>query len=256
MNTAIDIHNLTVIYSQKPVLWNVDGQLPEGQLIGIVGPNGAGKSTFLKAIMDLIPVANGKVSFFGEALDQHRKRIAYIPQRQSIDWDFPTTVYEVVVMGHYPKKGLFGKLNANDHQKVEESLKQVGMWEFRNRQIAELSGGQQQRVFLARALCQKADLYLMDEPFAGVDAATEEAILDLLKKLRSEGKTVVVVHHDLQTVQTYFDWVMLLNGHLVGLGPMEEVFTEENLKATYGGTLTVLSKMGQLIQSKSFPIRE
>jgi manganese/zinc/iron transport system ATP- binding protein len=254
--TIIETHNLTVIYHKKPVLWNVDFKLPEGEIIGIIGPNGAGKSSLLKSIMGIVPPTSGYAKIFDQPLEQVRKRVSYVPQRQSVDWDFPTTVMDVVLTGRYPKTGLFKRLNTEDRAIATESLNKVGMIEFAERQIAQLSGGQQQRVFLARALAQEADLYLMDEPFAGVDASTEKAIIGILEEMKSVGKTIVVVHHDLQTVQEYFDWLVLINGHLVGYGPTNEMFTNELLRKTYGGQLTMLNKVGQLLQENDFPIRE
>ncbi len=252
----IETHNLTVIYHKKPVLWNVDFTLPEGKIIGIIGPNGAGKSTLLKSIMGIVPATSGYARLFNQPLEEVRKRVSYVPQRQSVDWDFPATVLDVVLTGCYNKRGMFKRLSSDDYALAKESLNKVGMLEFANRQIAQLSGGQQQRVFLARALAQEADLYLMDEPFAGVDASTENAIIRILQEMKAAGKTMVVVHHDLQTVQEYFDWLVLINGHLVGSGPTEDVFTEELLRKTYGGKLTVLNKVGQLLKENDFPIRE
>ena len=244
---VLEIHDLTVAYNRKPVLWGIDLTLPKGKLIGIVGPNGAGKSTLIKACMGLIPLASGWIQLFEQPLDAVRQRISYVPQRESVDWDFPASVRDVVEMGRYGRLGLFSGLKKADHELVEDSLRKVGMEGFAKRQISQLSGGQQQRVFLARALAQEADLYFMDEPFAGVDAATERAILQLLQEMSAAGKTVVVVHHDLQSVEKYFDWVLLLNMRLVASGPIAEVFTPDLLQQTYGGKLTVLSEVGELI---------
>lgn len=246
--TALDVHNLTVSYNNKPVLWSVDFEIPTGKLVGILGPNGAGKSTLLKAILGLTDVASGYVRVFNTTVKESRQRISYVPQKESVDWNFPTSVFDVVLMGRYGKIGLFRRPTKADKEMAMASLKDVGMDQFANRQISQLSGGQQQRVFLARALAQNADIYFMDEPFAGVDAATEKTIMELLKKMRDNGKTVIVVHHDLQTVKTYFDWVILLNQRLVSHGPIEECFTEENLKTTYGGKLTILNQVGDLLQ--------
>jgi manganese/zinc/iron transport system ATP- binding protein len=246
----IEVHDLTVAYRKKPVLWNVDFDLPEGQLIGLVGPNGAGKSTLIKAIMGLMPLLSGYVKVYGEPLESQRQRIGYVPQRESVDWDFPINALDVVLMGRYGRMSLFGGPSRADRDLARSSLDKVGMAGFADRQISQLSGGQQQRVFLARALTQDADIYLMDEPFAGVDAATEQAIIELLKDLKDQGKTVLVVHHDLHTVREYFDWVMLLNMRLVRFGPTAETFTEENLRLTYGGKLIMLAEAAENVARK------
>lgn len=255
-NPIIEIHDLSVAYERKPVLWDVDLSLPEGQLIGIIGPNGAGKSTLLKAIMGLLPLNSGYIQINGKPLKEMRHKISYVPQRESVDWDFPTSVYEVVMMGRYGQLGLFNRPKKVDKEIVMDSLRQVGMEEFKNRQISQLSGGQQQRVFLARALAQQADIYFMDEPFAGVDAATEKAIIKLLGEMSAQNKTVIVVHHDLQSVAKYFDWIILLNMRLVASGPINEAFTPELLQETYGGKLTLLTEISDLIQKYRFPNRE
>lgn len=254
--SAVEIHDLTVSYERKPVLWNVDTDLPEGAITGIIGPNGAGKSTLIKAAMGLLPLASGYVRLFDEPLNAVRKRVSYVPQRGSVDWDFPTTVKDVVLMGRYGKLGLFKRPRKADQDIAHQALQKVGMDGFVDRQIAQLSGGQQQRVFLARALAQEADLYFMDEPFAGVDAATESAILEVLRELTNEGKTIVVVHHDLQSAAEFFDWIVLLNMRLVASGPINEVFTPELLQETYGGKLTVLSEIGDMVSKREFPNRE
>ena len=234
-NPAIDVADLTVAYREQPVLWDVDLRVPEGVLMAVVGPNGAGKTTFVKAILGLVPVAAGRVEVLGQPVSAKRRVIAYVPQRGSVDWDFPTSVLDVVMMGRYGALGWFRRPGAAERERATDALGQVGMADFAGRQISELSGGQQQRVFLARALVQDARVVLMDEPFQGVDATTERAIVTLLQTLRSEGRTVVVVHHDLQTVPEYFDWVFLLNVRRVAAGPVAEVFTDANLRATYGG---------------------
>ena len=200
----LELHDITVSYSKKPVLWSVDLSIPKGALVAILGPNGAGKSTLLNAMMGLIPLSSGYVKFFGQPLAKVRKRVSYVPQRESVDWDFPTSVFEVTLMGRYGKLGLFQRPRPSDKQIAMECLRKVGMESFAQRQISQLSGGQRQRVFLARSLAQKADIYLMDEPFAGVDAATEKSIVELLKTMKQQGDTVIVVHHDLQTVTDYF----------------------------------------------------
>ena len=242
---AVEVHDLTVAYHTKPVLWTVDFTLPEGRLVAVVGPNGAGKSTMLKAIMGLVPVAAGWVEVFGRPVAEQRRLIAYVPQRGSVDWDFPTDALDVVTMGLYGRLGWFRRPGRAERELAMDALRRVGMADFAGRQISQLSGGQQQRVFLARALVQDARLYLMDEPFAGVDATTERAIAGLLRGLRDEGRTVVVVHHDLQTVPEYFDWVVLLNLRLVAAGPVAEVFTSANLQATYGGRMGVLTQAAE-----------
>ena len=248
----IEIHDLTVSYDQKPVLWNIDVEIPEGALVGIIGPNGAGKSTLLKACMGLLDLSSGWVKIYGDPIEQQRETVGYIPQREEIDWDFPITVSDLVLMGRYGHLGLLRRPGAKDRLVADEALEQVGMTAFADRQIANLSGGQQQRIFLARALAQESRIYLMDEPFAGVDATTEKTIVKLLEQMRSESGTLLVVHHDLQTASEYFDHLLLLNRRMVAFGPTEEVFTEELLRKTYGGHLTVLSQAGEAIrQSKS-----
>jgi manganese/zinc/iron transport system ATP- binding protein len=243
----IEVHDLTVAYRKKPVLWDIDFSLPDAKLVGLVGPNGAGKSTLIKAIMGLIPSLSGYVKIYGEPLTRKQNLVGYVPQRESVDWDFPVNALDVVTMGRYGRMGLFSRPSKKDHEVALECLDKVGMADFARRQISQLSGGQQQRVFLARALTQDASVYLMDEPFAGVDAATEKAIIELLKELKDRGRTVFVVHHDLHTVPEYFDWVMLLNMRLVKFGPTDEVFTEENLRFTYGGKLNLLTEAAEKV---------
>lgn len=256
MSTVLEIHDMTVAYSRKPVLWGIDVELPAGKLIGVVGPNGAGKSTLIKACMGLVPLSSGYVEMFGKSLDEVRDRISYVPQRETVDWDFPASVREVVAMGRFSKVGLLRRLRKADEAIIDQALETVGMQAFAKRQISQLSGGQQQRVFLARALAQEADLYFMDEPFAGVDAATEQAILKLLQEMSAAGKTVIVVHHDLQSVERYFDWVMLLNMRLVAAGPVKEVFVTERLQETYGGKLTLLTEVSELMKKGVYPNRD
>ncbi len=236
-NAPMIIRGLTVSYGQVPAIYSIDHTVPAGSMTGIVGPNGAGKSTLLKAAMGIVPIISGKVSFFGKTLKDARHQVAYVPQRASVDWDFPVTVYDVVLMGLYPSLGLLRRVSKADKAKVAESLAKVGMQDFVDRQIGQLSGGQQQRVFLARSLIQRADVFLLDEPFAGVDAATETAIMAVLKALKSEGKTVIAVHHDLSTVSAYFDHLFLLNRKAVASGPVAEVFNKNNLVTAYGGKL-------------------
>jgi len=236
-DSPLAIRGLTVSYGQKPAVFSVDMTVEAGKMTAIIGPNGAGKSTMLKAALGIVPPVSGQVQVFGKTLDAQRARIAYVPQRASVDWDFPTRVIDVVLMGLYRELGLLGRLRAKHRAKAIECLDRVGMGDFASRQIGQLSGGQQQRVFLARALAQGADLYLLDEPFAGVDAATEKAIITVLKSLRAAGKTVVVVHHDLATVAEYFDNVFLINTRKVAEGTVSEAFTSETLQAAYGGRL-------------------
>ncbi|MCU0446649.1 MAG: metal ABC transporter ATP-binding protein [Microscillaceae bacterium] len=255
-NPVVELHNVTVAYQQKPVLWNIDYTLPEGNLIGIIGPNGSGKTTMIKAMMGLLPLSSGYTKIFGKDLDDVRSRVSYVPQRGSVDWDFPANVLDVVLMGRSKPKNIFKRLTSQDRAIALECLRKVKMENFVKRQISQLSGGQQQRVFLARALAQEADLYLMDEPFVGVDMATEQAIIDLLKEMREKGKTILVVHHDLQTVKDYFDWVVLLNTRLVASGKTEDVFQSELLNETYGGKLNILSQVSNLLKAKGHPVRE
>lgn len=230
----LDVRDLTVAYRDTPVLWNVNLTFPAGQLCAIVGPNGAGKSTLIKAALGLVPLAAGRASFFGQDLRAARKRVGYVPQRGSVDWDFPTSALDVVTMGLYGRLGWMRRPGRNERDVARSCLERVGLADFAERQISQLSGGQQQRVFLARALAQDADLYFMDEPFAGVDEPTEKAIFEVLRDLRAAGKTVIVVHHDLETVRDYFDWVALLNVSVIASGSLPTVFTPENLHATYG----------------------
>ncbi|TKD72004.1 metal ABC transporter ATP-binding protein [Pseudalkalibacillus hwajinpoensis] len=236
----VNVSNVTVAYDRKPVLQEITFDMPEGKLIGVVGPNGAGKSTLIKAILGLIPTASGNVEIYGKSYKSQRKLVGYVPQRGSVDWDFPTNALDVVLMGRYGHIGWFRRPGKKDTAIALQALDKVGMKEYANRQISQLSGGQQQRVFLARALAQDATVYFMDEPFVGVDAATEKAIISLLNELKAQGKTVLVVHHDLQTVKEYFDWTLLLNKRKIALGPTEEVFTIDNLQKTYGGRLSFL----------------
>lgn len=243
-SSPLSIDDMTVAYHRKPVLWDIDYDAPPGKLVAVVGPNGAGKSTLIKASLDLIPMVSGRVKVYGEPYRKQRHRVGYVPQRGAVDWDFPVNALQVVSMGLYAKIGWCWPVTRKYRQMAMESLDRVGMADYAKRQISQLSGGQQQRVFLARALAQDADLYLMDEPFAGVDAATERAIVNILRDLQASGKTALVVHHDLQTVAEYFDHVMLLNMRLVATGPVDEVFTTENLRKTYGGKLALLDQVG------------
>ncbi|GGE66872.1 metal ABC transporter ATP-binding protein [Priestia taiwanensis] len=246
MAIPLSVQDLTIAYQKKPVLKNVSLQIPEGKLIGIIGPNGAGKSTFIKGVQGLIPVAAGTVEIYGKPFKKQRSLVGYVPQRESVDWDFPTDVLDVVLMGTYGRLGWIRRPSKKEKAWALECLEKVGMREYADRQISQLSGGQQQRVFLARALAQDATIYFMDEPFAGVDVATEKAIIALLNNLIAEGKTVLVVHHDLQTVSEYFDWVVMLNRRHIASGPTEKVFTHENLQKTYGGKLQFLQQSSML----------
>ncbi len=243
----IEVHDLTVSYDKKPVLWNIDVAFPEGQIIGVLGPNGAGKSTLIKAIMGLLPIESGWVKINGRPLARERRAVGYVPQRESVDWDFPVTVADVVLMGVYGRLGLFRRPGRADREFCANCLEQVGMATYADRQISQLSGGQRQRVFLARALAQDSRIYLMDEPFAGVDAATEAAIIELLRAMKRQGRTLLVVHHDLQTAPEYFDSMLMLNMRLVAFGPTRDVFTTQVLHKTYGGRLTILSEAAEQV---------
>ena len=245
-NMALTVDDLTVAYHSKPAIWDIDLDVPEGVLMAIVGPNGAGKSTLIKAVLNLIPRAAGTVAFYGKPYERARSLVGYVPQRGSVDWDFPTSVLDVVTMGLYGALGWFRRPGRKERDLALFALEQVGLMDYRDRQISQLSGGQQQRTFLARALVQDAQIYFMDEPFAAVDAVTERAIVNILRQLKDRGKTVLVVHHDLQTVEDYFDWTTLLNVEIIDSGPTAKVFTPENLQKTYGGRVAYLHE-GQLI---------
>lgn len=249
LEPPVEIHDMTVAYHRKPVLWNIDLTIPEGKLIGIVGPNGAGKSTLIKAILQLVPTLSGHVKIYGRPYADQRHLVGYVPQRESVDWDFPVDALDVVTMGLYGKLGWFRRPGRKESERAMACLESVGMADYARRQISQLSGGQQQRVFLARALAQEARIYFMDEPFAGVDAATEKAIYGILTDLKARRRTVVVVQHDLQTVPAYFDHVILLNMRLVAAGPTNEAFTPENLHKTYGGRLTLLAEAAEAVKS-------
>jgi manganese/zinc/iron transport system ATP- binding protein len=244
----LTVHDLTVAYQRKPVLWDVELNIPEGRLVGIVGPNGAGKSTLIKACLDLVPKTSGWAHIYGQSYEKNRHLVGYVPQRESVDWDFPVSALDVVAMGTYRKLGWFRRVGRREKAVAREALEKVGIVHLADRQISQLSGGQQQRVFLARALAQDARVYFMDEPFAAVDAATEQAIVGLLKELKGRGRTCLVVHHDLATVAPYFDWVILLNMRVVASGPVEEVFTQENLRKTYGGKLNLLDHAAEALR--------
>ena len=238
---AINVEDLTVAYHEKPVLWDIDMAVPKGILLAVVGPNGSGKTTLIKTILGLIKPSAGTVEIFGLPYSKQQHLIGYVPQRGSVDWDFPTNALDVVMMGLYGKLGWLKRPGKEEKEKAMEALAKVGMSNFADRQISQLSGGQQQRVFLARALVQDAMIYFMDEPFVGVDATTEKAIISLLQDLRKRGKTVIVVHHDLETLKAYYDWAMLLNVRRVALGPVSKVVTPKNLEQTYGGRAPFLA---------------
>ena len=252
---ALKVEQLSVNYDKTPVLWDIYCEIPEGKLVGIIGPNGAGKSTFLKTLLGMTRPLSGRIEFFGQPYKKVRNRIAYVPQRSSVDWDFPVTAFEVVLMGRYGKLGILKWAKAADRQAAEHALEMVGMLQFADRQISQLSGGQQQRLFIARALLQDADLYLMDEPFAGVDMATEKAIIALMDKLKLQGKTLLVVHHDLSTVDNYFDWVIMFNTCLIASGPTADVFNSEMIMRTYGRSSSLLDEAAKLTQSRTSGIK-
>jgi manganese/zinc/iron transport system ATP- binding protein len=251
VTALLDIHDVTVAYHRRPVLWDVDLTMHEPQLAAICGPNGAGKSTLIKAVLGLVPMASGRVQVFGQPVSAVRKRIGYVPQRESVDWDFPVSVLDVVLMGTYGQLGWIRRPGKTERHEARRCLEKVGLADYERQQIGQLSGGQQQRVFLARALAQQADIYFMDEPMAGVDAATERLIFQVLADLRADGKTIIAVHHDLRTVPQYFDYVVLLNVRLVAAGPEPETFTAENLRKTYGGRLALLDAAGEAVAAGS-----
>jgi manganese/zinc/iron transport system ATP- binding protein len=237
--SPLDIRGLSVTYGEKPVVFSVDFTVPAGGMVAIVGPNGAGKSSLLKAALGILPRLSGEITVFGRPIEAARGRIAYVPQRSSVDWDFPARVLDVVMMGLYRQLGLWALAKGEHRSRALAAIERVGLTGFEERQIGQLSGGQQQRVFLARALAQGADLYVLDEPFAGVDAATERAIVSVLQGLVAEGRTVLAVHHDLATVPAYFDHVLLINVRRIAAGPVADVFNADNLQATYGGRLSL-----------------
>ncbi len=243
MASAVSVTDLSVSYDRKRVLSNIFLEIEEGHRYGILGPNGSGKSTLLKAVLGLIDDYTGTVSVLGKPVERVRPRIVYVPQRSEIDFTFPATVRDIVLMGRYPHKKVFQRLNDEDRRLAEHAMRELGILNLQDRQIGELSGGQQQRTFLARALAQQADILFLDEPFVGVDIPTEEKIIEVLRKLSAAGKTLLVVHHDLQAVPEYFDHVVLLNQRLIAYGPTEEVFTPEVLKRTFGGQLALLQQI-------------
>lgn len=244
---VINVKNLTVTYNKKPAIKGINLEIENGNIIGIVGPNGAGKSTLLKGILGLLPADTGEIKIFGKSIKESLKRVAYIPQKEQFDWDFPINVSEVVMMGRYPYLSLFGNPKEADREIVNKVLEKVEMKKYADTQIRNLSGGQQQRIFLARALAQESDIYFLDEPFVGVDTKTEAAIFNLIKELKAEDKTIMIVHHDLNKVKDYFDKVILINQILVAYGNTNKVFTPDLLQKTYGGQLTILQKAEQLL---------
>lgn len=251
MKPAVKVQQLSVNYGKTPALWDVSLEIPTGKLVGIIGPNGAGKSTFIKAVLGLVTPLSGRIEFFGLPLKQVRLRVAYVPQRESVDWEFPITVRDLVLMGRYGRLGLFRWPRQADWSAADHYLDMVGMLQYANRQISQLSGGQQQRVFIARSLLQEADVYFMDEPFAGIDLATETIIMEILRQLKAKGKTVFVVHHDLNSVENYFDWAMMLNIRLVACGSVTQVFNADTLNATYGKSYALFDEALKLSQQRA-----
>lgn len=243
-NPVITIKGLSVSYGRKRVLTNIFMDIEPGHVYGILGPNGAGKSTLFKAILGLMEPNAGTILVKGKPIEEHRKEVVYVPQKSDVDWTFPATVFDIVLMGRYPHKKLLQRMNEHDKALARKALREVGMEQFENRQAGELSGGQQQRVFLARALCQEAEAFLLDEPFVGVDITTEEKIIHILKKLAAEGKTILVIHHDLSSVPEYFSRIALINQRLITFGDTAEVFTKENIANAYSGQLPILHQTG------------
>lgn len=248
---ALQVHQLTVNYDKTPVLWDIQLEIPKGKIVGIIGPNGAGKSTFIKTALGLVPPISGKIEFFGEPLSASRRRIAYVPQRESVDWDFPINVRDLVMMGRYGTLGVCQWPRKADWAAVDHYIELMGISAYAKRQISQLSGGQQQRAFIARALVQEADIYFMDEPFAGVDMATETVIINTLHQLKTKGKTVFVVHHDLNTVERYFDWVIMLNMRLIACGSVAKAFNADTLNMTYGKSYALLDEALKLSQVRT-----
>lgn len=248
---ALEISNLTVHYGSMPVLWDISLSVPRGNLVGILGPNGAGKSTLIQSALSRIPLSTGQILLEGKPVEKMRSKVAHIPQRGSVDWQFPITVYELVEMGCYPRRGIFSRLTEEDKKAVHEAMNLLNLAPLADRHISQLSGGQQQRAFLARALVQNAHIYLLDEPFSGVDHISEQMIVETLKGLCQEGKTIFVVHHDLMTVEQYFDRLILLNTRLIASGTVKEVFTWENIQETYGKTLPLVEQVLKLSEEVS-----
>jgi ABC-type Mn2+/Zn2+ transport system ATPase subunit len=246
MAVVIEIKGLSVSYERKRVLSNIFMAIESGHIYGVIGPNGAGKSTLFKSILNIIQSNTGTIQVFGEEFSKVRKNVAYVPQKDEVDWSFPATVMDIVLMGRYPHKKLLQRISNDDKKIALESMEKLGITEFRDRQIGALSGGQQQRVFLARAICQGADMFFLDEPFVGVDMTTEHKIIEILKELASEGKTILVVHHDLSTVDNYFDKVILINQRLIAYGDTTETFTRDNIARTYAPQMKILQEVGML----------
>lgn len=243
-NSIIKIKDLSVSYDRKRVLTNIFLEINKGHIYGVIGPNGAGKSTLFKAILDLIDINTGSILIHGQPIEEVRKEVAYVPQKDEVDWQFPATVLDIVLQGRYPHKKIYQRLSSHDHSVAESALEDLKITHLKNRQIGELSGGQQQRVFLARALCQQANIYLLDEPFVGVDITTEERIIEILQDLAKKDKTILVIHHDLSTVEAYFDHVILLNQRLIASGDTKLNFTSENISLTFKAQLSILHKTG------------
>ena len=243
---SIEVKGLSVSYERKRILTNIFLEVEDSNIYGVVGPNGAGKSTLFKSILGLIDINSGDIKVLGGDIEEVRKKVAYVPQKDDVDWSFPATVMDIVLMGRYPHKKILERINKKDKAIATQALEDIGIADLADRQIGQLSGGQQQRVFIARALCQEADIFFLDEPFVGVDILTEEKIIHILKKLASEGKTLLVVHHDLSTVEEYFDKVILLNQRLIAYGDMETTFTKENMSKCYGSQMTILHKTGMI----------
>lgn len=248
---VLKVEQLTANYDKTPVLWDINFAISRGSLVGVIGPNGAGKSTLLKTLLGMIEPLSGSVEFFGKPISKVRQKVAYVPQRNSVDWDFPLTVKDVVLMGRYGHLGWLKWPSAEDRKIAHEAMEKVGMLPFADRQIGQLSGGQQQRVFIARALAQDAEIYLMDEPFAGVDNATENTLITLFEELREQGKTLMIVHHDLSTVERYFSWLLMLNTCLIASGPVSEVFHRDHLLRTYGKGSMLLDEAAKISQTKT-----
>ncbi len=243
---VIDIKELSVSYEQERVLSNIFLTLESGYIYGVIGPNGAGKSTLFKAILGLITHDVGSIRIMGESIEKKRKEVVYVPQKNDIDLSFPATVMDVVLMGRYPHKKVLQRLNASDKALALKALEEMGIADLKDRQIGELSGGQQQRAFIARALCQAPEIFLLDEPFVGVDITTENKIIEILKEMAAKGKTVLIVHHDLSTVEDYFDKIIMINQRVVAVGDTLTTFTDENIARTFQSQAPLLHKISRL----------
>lgn len=240
MSLAIKVDNLNASYFGDEIIQDISFEIEEGKLVGIIGPNGAGKSTMIKAILGLIEKDKGIIKINGKDIEKERKNIAYVPQRNDIDWDFPINVFDTVLLGTYPKLGFFKRPKKKEKDLAMDALRRVKMADYKNTQIGELSGGQQQRIFLARAIAQEADIYFLDEPFVGIDIKSEKTIIEILKKLRNEGKTIFVVHHDLGKSEEYFDELILLNRKLIKTGKVEDVLKKNILDEAYSSGSTFI----------------